>query len=260
MQPSSLIVYVIQFTSTILTFTLHLYEPYLFLPLVAIRQPSPYLPLGTVGGIVVNAYDSNKTDYGCNAMYTSITPALFRNKFISNSEDFNVFIEHSVEVSELQYRSAPSDMLGWLEVKSFTPGTPQAVAADNLCASNPNARELYDTLGAFGRGYNGSGLRVFKSPCMIMPLLSQTGVDYFKVSTLLTAAGLKLDQKAESNDDATVRRQGLKLLIMVEYMNFAPLIGRTSTDAQPQGNKGDIATVTVKPTLTFTLTETFARP
>ena len=81
-------------------------------------------------------------------------------------------------------------MKGWLQVNEDT------AAANQLCKDDPTAVHMYNSASPFG--FNGTGGSTDSAPCMISPKQDAMSVDYFQVGTLLTAAGLDIDDIQQS--------------------------------------------------------------
>ena len=101
-------------------------------------------------------------------------------------ERFTVSINHNVEQSTFGYDVSAQDMRGWLKIQGTTD------AAQKECRENPTAVHSYNSDSPFG--FNGTGGSTNSAPCMIKPHQDREGCDYFHVGTLLTAAGVDLDE------------------------------------------------------------------
>ena len=109
---------------------------------------------------------------------------------LSDLEHYTVSLNHNVEQSTFGYTASAQDMKGWLQVNEHTD------AAHQLCMDDSTAVHMYNSASPFG--FNGTGGSTDSSPCMISPKQDAMGVDYFEVGTLLTAAGLDIDDIQQS--------------------------------------------------------------
>jgi len=185
----------------------------------------------------VPGYDpSNKNaDYSCHAMYHTSTPLALRKQFVADVERFTVTINHNVEQSDMGYSVAAQDMYGWLEVGDH------GKRADTLCRENPTSREMYTSGSIFG--YNGTGSSVDSAPCLIQPVRSQDGLDFFTVGDLMTAAGADFDTISQSSMHS-VRYRGIKLIMAIQYSNYKPFTGVSGGDANNEAGVTFIYKVT----------------
>jgi hypothetical protein len=191
------------------------------------------------GVVEGGVYDPNskmtrEESFSCTALFhtragKTATGKTSQSKFIADVERYTVSINHNVEQSTFGYDVSAQDMRGWLEIQGTTD------AAQKECRENPTAVHSYNSDSPFG--FNGTGGSTNSAPCMIKPHQDREGCDYFHVGTLLTAAGVDLDE-IQPGSSHTGRYNGLKIILFIEYLNSIPMTGLT--EGAP-GNSAGVA-------------------
>jgi len=209
------------------------------------HHASPDAPSAYPGGKSCGCADVGNTsscaDGAYNASGNYICPAMWHSynkttQFVAQVEDFTLLVKHSVEQDTMGYAATASRMFGWIEVATAANGDAGAIAMQNaLCAREPSARVV---------SYNGTGSLTDAAPCLIAPNSTSNQLDYFRLSTMLQAAGIDLDQRLPGDNAPmahTIRYNGIQIVLNIDYTNYRPFYG-VSNNAPP-GNNGAISYV-----------------
>jgi len=145
----------------------------------------------------------------CSKLWDTV---MSRTSFVDGIENFTILIDHSAQVLELGFNEQARYVDGLLQVN----GT--GTSAQKLC-SQP---------GAVDSAYNGRNTS--KAPCYIEPSHPPNSkLDFFRLETLLAAAGAELDEESFPGSGQSVRYEGLPMTINIKYFNAVPWRGLVST-------------------------------
>jgi len=142
----------------------------------------------------------------------AVSSPSWKRVFVADVERFTLMLDHAVTATTIGVSGSAKQVQGVIYTKDPA-----------LCAAHPNRTSHPVEPGQ-------PLLPTTRPPCYIMPNSTRPGglgYDIFEMSTLLGAAGIDLDSPKVGEVDHSVRREGVSLVIMIQYSNFRPWKGPT---------------------------------
>eukprot|EP00931_Biecheleriopsis_adriatica_P116369 TRINITY_DN92008_c0_g1_i1.p1 TRINITY_DN92008_c0_g1~~TRINITY_DN92008_c0_g1_i1.p1 ORF type:complete len:425 (-),score=39.97 TRINITY_DN92008_c0_g1_i1:36-1310(-) len=149
----------------------------------------------------------NPSVTSCRQLWAEAPASNVQEFYIADVESFTLLLDHKALAPNLGVEITPDEWQGALRTRS-----------SKLCATYPR-RSKYEPVP--GQALTPSS----QPPCWILPneTFPPSGLQIFTMGTLLEAAGVDLDGPSlEPGSHHTVRYEGIEIVLMIEYSNFAP--------------------------------------